>query len=63
MLTTVTLIEIKTHPLSLAGAHTFNCLEPDGKCSKLVRNVGSYVPVDTVRHIFRCMTFFVVATT
>jgi len=37
MLTTVTLIEIKTHPLSPAGVHT----EPEGKCSQLFRNVGS----------------------
>jgi hypothetical protein len=63
MVTTVTLIEIKTHPLSPEGAHTFECLEPEGKCSKLFRNVGSYVPVDTVRHIFSCMTFFVAVTT
>jgi len=63
MLTTVTLIEIRTHPLSPAGAHTFDCLEPEGKCSKLVRNVGSYVPVDTVRHIFGYIPFFLAATT
>ena len=63
MLTTVTPIEIKTHPLSPAGAHAFDCLQPEGKCSRLVRNVGGYVPVDTVRHICSSMTFFVAATT